>query len=75
MGTNYLQINNLHLFIWLGLMLLLSQGVETQRQEIVLQKPVWRSTPFFAVLVFLPILLMTVWGRPLGYVSVFEQLP
>lgn len=79
MGTNYLQINNLHLFIWLGLIFLLSHITETQRQEIVLQKPVWRSTPFYAVLVFLPVLLMTVWGRPRSdtylYLSIYRTLP
>ena len=60
-------------------MLLVARGGGTQRQEIVLQKPVWRSTPFYAILVFLPVLLMTVWGRPRSdtylYLSSFRALP
>ena len=57
----------------------LAHGVETRREEIVSDQRVWRSTPFFAWLVFLPVLLMTVFGRPRSdtylYLSVYQSLP
>lgn len=79
MGTSYLQIDNLHLFLWFGLMLFISMGMETQRDELVMGRTIRRTTPFFALLVFLPIIIMTVYGRPRSdtylYLSTFRGLP
>lgn len=79
MNSQYLQIDNIHIFIWIILMYLFSKGVQTDREEIVLEKKVIRATPFFAILCFLPVLLMTVYGRPRSdtylYLSSFHALP
>lgn len=54
-------------------------GKQTQREEITEEGCMQRCTPLFAILVFLPIILMTVWGPPRSdtflYLSVFETLP
>lgn len=65
-----------HIFIWLIFMLLLSSGLQPQKEELVQGKKVYRYTPFFAFMIFLPILLMTVFGRPrsdtYAYISSFR---
>lgn len=57
----------------------LSMGEQTQREELADEGHVYRYTPLFALLIFLPILLMAVWGPPRSdtslYLSVFETLP
>lgn len=60
-------------------MAFLSKGKQTQREEDVGGKTVTRYTPFFAILVFLPVFLMVVWGIPRSdtylYLSMFQRLP
>ena len=45
-------------------MFFLSMGSQTQREEETESETVIRYTPFFATLVFLPVIIMAVWGPP-----------
>ena len=80
MNSNYLHINNSHLFIWLAIMFILSLGGQTQYEEenenIIIDN---RYSLGLAVLIFLPILLMSVWGPPRSdtglYLRIFHTLP
>ena len=60
-------------------MLFLSCVIEMEREETIDGEVVYRYTPFFALLIFFPILLMIVWGRPRSdtylYLRVFHELP
>ena len=80
MQTFISQIETTHIFIWTAVMFIASKDVmRTQRQEIVLYETKWRYRPFFAVIIFLPIILMAVFGRERSdiyqYMSTFRLLP
>ena len=72
-------ITNNHLLIWILLMWLLSKVIRMQRPELIFGKFEWRYKPFFAILIFLPIFIMVVYG-PLRYdlftyMTGFKNLP
>lgn len=79
MNQHYLKISNIHLFIWLAIMYALSMGMKMQREEMLEDRIVERYLPFYAVLIFLPILLMASLGIPRSdtylYLINFHALP
>lgn len=80
MQTEYLPIETTHLFIWIALMYIASlNATRTQRYEIVTTRPERRYKPFFAFLIFLPIIIMAVFGRERSdtylYIIMFRDLP
>ena len=60
-------------------MFFLSMGSQTQREEETESETVIRYTPFFATLVFLPVIIMAVWGPPRSdtylYLQNYRALP
>ena len=80
MNSRYLQIDNRHLFVWLAIMFILSFAGQTQREEETEDgSVVWRCSPLFAFLIFLPVFLMAVRGVPRSdtylYLNSFRELP
>lgn len=72
-------LDNIHLFAWVVIMWAIAHCAETQRKEQLLNQTVIRTKPLFALMVFLPILLMTVYGRPRSdtylYLLIYHNLP
>ena len=59
-----LQIETTHILIWIVVMFCVSMDVSrTQRYELVHGKEELRYKPFFAILIFLPVIIMTVFGH------------
>lgn len=54
------------IFCWLGLMLFVSQIVNTKSKEIVLNRQVYRTNIRYAWIVFLPVIFMVAFR---GYVG------
>ena len=79
MNSQYLQIDSIHIFIWLFFMYFLSKCIDMQRDDLIHGKEVEVYTPLYAVLIFLPILIMAVYGRPRSdtilYLRNFRNLP
>ena len=72
-------ITNERLLIWILLMWLLSKIIHIQRPELLFGKYEWRYRPFFAILIFLPIFIMVVYGPvrydTFVYLHSFKNLP
>ncbi len=72
-------ITSYDLLIWLAICWLFSRIYPVQRPEYQFGKYEWRYKPLFAVVVFLPIFIMTVFGPPRSdtgaYLLTFRKLP
>lgn len=64
MSAGYLNISNVHLFLWMAIMFVLSMGTQMKRDEQTESGIRERFTPFFALLVFFPVMLMACLGTP-----------
>ena len=74
-----MQIETHHILLWIIPLWFISRDESTLRLETVYGKPVWRSRPFFAFLVFAPVFLMTVYGRVRSdtwlYLQLYRNIP
>lgn len=74
-----MQINSIHIFIWLILMYFVSLSPATKRMELVNGVWVRRYRPYFAFLVFFPVIWMVAFGKLRGdlsvYISNYNRLP
>lgn len=79
MSYQYLQIDSIHLFAWLLLMYFLSRVTIMEHDEIVQNKRAERYTTFYAFLIFIPVIVMAVFGRPradtYAYLNSFRMIP
>ena len=79
MNSFLYNLDNIHLFIWIVIMLVVNRISETYREEVDGTNSVWRTKPLFAWLIFFPVLLMAVYGRPRSdtylYISIYRSLP
>lgn len=58
-----MEIETIHILLWLVPIGFISRDYSTQRYELTCGRWGWRSRPLFAFIVFLPIFIMTVYGR------------
>lgn len=67
------------IFCWLGLMLFVSQIVNTKSKEIVLNRQVYRTNIRYAWIVFLPVIFMVAFRGYVGdtgaYVQAYNEIP
>lgn len=79
MNTGYLNIYNIHIFLWLALMFFLSKSKQACEEELVDGEVVEKYSLSFSVLVFLPVFLMAAFGRPRSdtflYLASYKDLP
>ena len=74
-----MQIETTQIFIWIAVMFVFSRIFNVKRYEMVEEEWVLRYRPWFAVVVFAPIILMTVYGPERAdvyhYMSNYRNLP
>ena len=73
-----MEIETIHILLWLVPIGFISRDYSTLRYELTCGRWGWRSRPLFAFIVFLPIFIMTVYGRvradTWAYLSMFRAL-
>lgn len=79
MNTGYWNIYNIHIFLWIAFMLLLSKSKQAWKEEIVNGKVEERCSLIFSMLVFLPVFLIAALGIPRSdtilYIENYKGLP
>lgn len=74
-----MQIETTQIFIWIAIMFVFSRVFNVKRYEMLEGEWVMRYQPWFAVVVFMPVILMTVYGRVRSdvylYMANYRNLP